>query len=293
MRIAFARRHVVVGATALLSPRTFALGAPAQRIVSLGGAVTEILYRLDRQADIVGVDSTSQFPPEALATKPNVGYVRALGAEGLLSLQPTAVLAIEHAGPSDVLRIVETAGVPITRIPDEPTPEGVLRRIETVAAAVGAHDKGAQLAREVEEGFSRLSAARSALKASRRVLFVLSLQNGRPLVGGRGTSADGMLKLAAALNAAAVDGWKPLSDEGVIAAAPDCIVMMSRGHDRPTASDVFARPSFAATPAAKSGALIVMDGLYLLGFGPRAPQAAFDLMAALYPEAGLNRGGGP
>ncbi len=27
-----------------------------------------------------------------------------------------------------------------------------------------------------------------------------------------------------------------------------------------------------------------MDGLYLLGFGPRTPSAARDLMAALYPE---------
>ncbi|MBF9196526.1 heme/hemin ABC transporter substrate-binding protein [Microvirga terrestris] len=255
-----------------------------RRIVSVGGAVTEILYRLGRADEIVGVDSTSLYPADALKTKANVGYVRALGAEGVLSLNPSLVLASEGAGPPDALKLIEQAGVPIVRVPDQPSPAGIVKRVETIAQAVGATERGSALVKEIEAGFTRLAEARAGVGRATRTLFVLSLQNGRPLVGGQGTTADAMLSLAGATNvASSLNGWKPLSDEGLIAAAPEAIVMMNHGPGG-AASDPFAYPAFAATPAAKSKRLVVMDSLYLLGFGPRTPDAARDLMAALHPD---------
>lgn len=164
-----------------------------------------------------------------------------------------------------------------------------------VARAIGAEEEGAALTRTVEAGFARLAAARDTITARKRVMFVLSLQNGRPLVGGRGTTAGGIIALAGGTNAAAgVEGWKPLSDEGVLAAAPEAIVMVDRGgHAAASGPDPFAQPAFAATPAGRARALVVMDGLSLLGFGPRAPQAALDLMAALYPVAVPSTDDGP
>lgn len=263
----------------------------SRRIVSAGGAVTEILFRLGREDAVVGVDSTSQFPPEALRTKPNIGYVRALGAEGILSLRPTLVLAAEGAGPPGVLRIVEDAGVRIVWVPGEPTPDGVLRRVAVVAEAVDAQTEGEALAGSLRAQFDALVAAQASLSSRRRVLVVLSLQNGRPLVGGSGTTADGMIALAGGLNAAsALDGWKPLSDEGVIAAAPDVIVTLGRGGpDAAGVVDIFALPAFSATPAARTRVQVTLDALYLLGFGPRTPAAARDLMAAIYPRAEAGR----
>jgi iron complex transport system substrate-binding protein len=284
MERASARRSVLLGAAALcLAPK--AARAGERRIVSVGGAITEILYRLGREKEIVGVDVTSQFPPEALKTKPNVGYVRALGAEGVLSLKPSLVIAIEGAGPPDVLRLIEGAGVPVVRTPDDHSADGVVRRIEAVAEAIDAREAGARLVAEVKERFAQVAAARGAIVKPKRALFILSLQNGRPLVGGRGTTADGMLTFAGAVNAAAgLEGYKPLSDEGLIAAAPEEIVTMSRSHGPTPGDDLFARPAFAATPAARKGRVIVMDALYLLGFGPRTPQAVLDLMKEIYPE---------
>jgi iron complex transport system substrate-binding protein len=92
-----------------------------------------------------------------------------------------------------------------------------------------------------------------------------------------------MLQLAGAVNAAeAVEGWKPLSDEGVIAARPEVVLRVARaGAPADSPGDPFALPAFAGTPAARTRALVTMDGLLLLGFGPRAPEAALDLIAAL------------
>ncbi|MCB8819317.1 heme/hemin ABC transporter substrate-binding protein [Microvirga rosea] len=277
-------RRTFLFASTMLLGASRAGAAPARRIVSIGGAVTEILYRLEHEAQIVGVDSTSQYPADALKTKANVGYVRALGAEGVLSLSPTLVLAAEGAGPPDALRLIEQAGVPIIRVPDEPSPAGILRRVEVIAQAVDAEDRGVALAKSINEGFERLTEERTRVKRPTRTLFVLSLQNGRPLVGGKGTTADAMLSLAGASNvASSLTGWKPLSDEGLIAAAPEAIVMMQNGPGG-NAPNPFGLPAFAATPAAAQRRLVVMDGVYLLGFGPRTPDAARDLMRALHPD---------
>ena len=168
-------------------------------------------------------------------------------------------------------------------MPDVPTPAGVVAKIETVGRIAGASSAAERLAAQVNARFDELAGLRARIDNPRRVLFVLSLQSGRPVVGGRGTSADGIIGLAGGINAAqAIEGYKPMADEAIIAAAPDMIVMMRR-HGAAASEDVFALPTFAATPAAKTRALLAMDGQYLLNFGPRAPDAARDLMAALYP----------
>ncbi len=277
------RRALVAGSALMLVGRP-ARAASARRIVSIGGAVTEILYRLGQDAEIVGVDSTSLYPADALRTKADVGYIRALGAEGVLSLNPSLLLAAEGAGPPDALRLIEQAGVTVVRVPGEPSPAGIVERVRVIAQILDIPERGAALIREIEQGFAQLAEAKARITRPSRALFVLSLQNGRPLVGGQGTTADAMLALAGASNAAAsLSGWKPLSDEGLIAAAPDAIVMMEHGPDG-AAKDPFTLPAFAATPAAETRRLVVMDSLYLLGFGPRTPAAARDLMAALHPD---------
>lgn len=277
-------RRALLMSSALMLVVPHAKAASARRIVSVGGAVTEILYRLGQDAEIVGVDSTSQYPAEALRTKANVGYIRALGAEGVLSLNPTLVLAADGAGPPDALHLIEQAGVPIVRVPDQPSAMGIVERVKVIAQTLGVPERGAALIQDIENGFAQLAQAKTRITHPARALFVLSLQNGRPLVGGQGTTADAMLALAGATNAASsLNGWKPLSDEGLIAAAPEVIVMMNHGPGG-AAQDPFTFPAFAATPAADKRRLVVMDSLYLLGFGPRTPAAARDLMAALHPD---------
>lgn len=257
---------------------------PTDRIVSLGGAVTEILFDLGAGDRIVGIDTTSVHPAEAVASKPSVGYLRQLSAEGILSLRPTLVIAVEGAGPPDALKLVEGAGVRVAVVPDRPSPAGVRDKIETVARLIRREQAGTALAERVEANLAALADARRRIGRPVRALFILSLQNGRAMVGGRETTADGMFALAGAENAAAsIDGFKPMSDEAIVAAAPDVVVMMSRGPGGPPSPELLRSPALAMTPAGREGQLVVMNGLYLLGFGPRTAEAARELMATLYP----------
>ena len=280
----------MLAAGGLLGPERLigrALAQTPDRIVAAGGVITEVMYALGLQDKLVGIDTTSLFPGEALKDKPNIGYVRALSAEGILSLKPSMVMAVDGAGPPDVISLINESGVRLVRITDDTSPEGVVTKIQAIGAVAGAVEPARRLAEQARAGFDEVATMREALPAKRRVLFVLSLQNGRTLVGGRNSSADAIIKLAGGVNVAdSIEGYKPMSDEAVMAAAPDVILMMRNAGSHATTTDqLFAMPAFSQTPAAARRGHIVMDGLYLLGFGPRTPAAARDLMAAIYPEA--------
>lgn len=257
-------------------------------IVAIGGAVTEIVFALGAGDRLVAVDSTSQYPPAATEL-PDVGYMRQLAAEPILSMEPAKILAVADAGPKRVLDQIRQAGVPITTIPDEASREGVVTKIRRVAEAIGRTDAAEDLIARVTEGFARVKARTADISERPSVLFLLSAGRGPPLVAGRDTSAARIIDLAGGRNAVErFDGFKPLSPEAAVAAAPDVILTTTGTRDALGGADkLLSRPALTATPAGETGRLIAMDGLLLLGFGPRTPEAANKLAEALHPEAAL------
>jgi iron complex transport system substrate-binding protein len=280
------RRTVLAGAIGLLASGPARAAASAARIASLGGAVTEILWRLGAGPRIAVVDTTSIYPAEILREKPNAGYLRALSAEGLLSVGPDLVIAAEGAGPPAVLAQIREAGIRVELIAEPPTAEGVLDKITAVGRLAGLETEASELHRAVAAGFAGLGRQRAAVTRPARALVVLSLANGRAMVGGRESTADGILTLAGLRNAAdGLSGFKPISDEAIVAAAPDTVIMMANeGHAQPIEAVFAPGTALGQTPAAARRSLVAMDGLALLGFGPRTPETAEALMRAVYPD---------
>jgi iron complex transport system substrate-binding protein len=250
-----------------------------ERIVVAGSALCEVVAALGQTARVVGRDTTCTHP-EAMAALPDVGYLRALSAEGLLSLGPDLILADVDAGPPETMALVQASDVPVVRVQADYTEDGVVTRIDTVAQALGVDP--APLVAQVQAGFATLAQTRQG-RAPVRALFILSAAGGRVLASGTGTAADGILTLAGAQNVLTdFPGYRQLTDEALIAAAPEVIVMMDRAGDHALSDEaILAHPALGLTPAAQSGRIVRMDGVFLLGFGPRTPEAALALMAAM------------
>lgn len=293
------RRRVLAVAPAL-ALAALALGARAEswpearRVLPLGGSVTEIVYALGEQDRLIGRDTTSNWPPEANALT-DVGYLRALSPEGVLSVSPDLIIAEPGAGPPEAVSVLKSTGVPYVAVDDSFDAEGVLRKVDEVAEALGVAEKGRALHEKLAADLAAAAARSATVGTPKKVLFVLFLQGGRVTAGGTGTAADGIIRLAGAENAMpSIQGYKALTDEAVVEAAPDVILMMQRGDPEADAaangaSDeadakraALAFPALAQTPAGRNGALVMMDGLKLLGFGPRTGEAAAELHDLIY-----------
>ncbi len=254
------------------------------RIVSIGGAITEILYALGFEDRLAGVDATSLFPTAALRDKPNVGYMRQLSAEGVLGLNPSLVLAMQGSGPKETMDVLEAAKVPLVLVPETFTEQGLLDKIKLVGHAMGADARAVCLTTAVSGDLKQLRELRAKVTKPVRVMFVMSLLNGRAMVAGHKTAADEIINLSGGVNAIdSYDGYKMINDEAIVAARPDVVLTIQRSKDSLEAQAVYAHPAFAMTPVVANKAFISMEGLYLLGFGPRTAAAARDLSIKLYP----------
>ncbi len=255
---------------------SLAASAP-QRVVVAGGALTEIVYALGLEQRLVGVDTTSTYPESASAL-PNVGYLRSLGAEGVLSLHPDLLLAAGKAGPPTALKQIRAAQVPVERVETPYSREGVAAKIQAVAYALGAVEQGEALIRRYAADWQHTDAALTARSQAPRVLFVLA--HGSTLqVAGRATAADAVIRLAGALNAITeFEGYRPLTAESAVMVDPDVVLITTQGLAALGGNDALWKvPGLALTTAGKSRRLVAMEANYLLGFGPRLPQAVLDL----------------
>lgn len=268
------RRHLL--AATLLWPRAGRAGSA--RVVVVGSALTEIAFALGAGAELVAVDSTSQFPLAA-ARLPQLGYMRALPAEGIVSLNPDLLLLSSEAGPPDAIAVLEAARLRMAVIEDKAGRDAVLDKITGVAQALGRDC--ATLAAAFAADAALVDPAIRRMRRP-RALFVLSLSRGAPLVSGQGTHASAMLDWAGAVNAIdAFQGYRPLAAEAALAAAPELIVMMAHALAEAGGADgVFTAPQLRFTPAARDRRVIGIDGAYALGWGPRAAHARRDLAAA-------------
>ena len=169
-------------------------------------------------------------------------------------------------------------------IPEGFDRKAIIDKIDAVGAALGVEEKAKALVVKVQAALDKAVASSEMQDRKVRVLFVLSAREGRLMAAGARTQADGIIKMAGAENVLAnIEGYKPVSDEAVIAAAPEVILMMNGTGDHAASNEtVLALPAIAQTPAGKAKRIVRMDGMYLLGFGPRTADAIVSLHDALY-----------
>lgn len=286
----------ILGACAILATSAWASSAQAAcdlpvkdgPIVSIGGDVTEIVYALGAGDRVIAVDITSREPKVA-RDLPQVGYMRQLSAEPILSLSPKLILAIADSGPPVVLDQLRAAGACLALVPDGNSTDAVIKKVESVAAALGREAEGAALKEKLAADFTVLQSTVKEFKEQPSVLFLFSVGEGAPMVGGRETSADSIIQLSGGRNAIQdFTDFKPVSSEGMIAAQPDVLLVTELTLDKLGGVEgLLARADIAQTPAGKNKRVVAMESLLLLGFGPRTPHAIRDLATALHPGAAI------
>ncbi|XPG48589.1 ABC transporter substrate-binding protein [Variovorax sp. KK3] len=263
---------------ALLGVGTLALPARAQgaapRLVTIGGAITEVVYLLGAEGQLVGTDTTSLFPAAAQKT-PKVGYMRQLSAEGLLSLRPDVLITTNEAGPTVVLDQVRSAGVRVEMVAAEHSWAEVQAKVQAVGRAAAREAQARTLQAELDAQWAATQQQVAAAKGRKpRVLFVLS-HSAHPQVSGEKTAADSMIRYAGGINClSGFAGYRPMNAEALASAAPDVVLTSQQSIEAHGGADKFwERPELALTPAYRKRALVTLDALLLLGFGPRLPQA--------------------
>lgn len=253
------------------------------RIASLQGDISEILWTLGLSDKIAVVDTTAVYPDTLLKTKPNAGFFRTMSAEGLLAQKPTVVLAHPGAGPAEVLAAVKAAGIPIVVIPEFNGTDLLEagKKIKAIGAAVGLADHAAKLATQVDSDISKAIADAKAAAKTPPVAAYIVPRGQQVFLTGLDSPSNAIIEAAGGSPAAKLlklDKATLLTPEALAAVQPQFIVSTFTAVAQAGGDAAFLSiAGIADTPAAKNKKLLQFDDTLVQQLGPRTGQAVREL----------------
>ncbi|MGW4698087.1 heme/hemin ABC transporter substrate-binding protein [Kitasatospora cineracea] len=262
----------------------------AERIIPLNGSLAELVFSLGLGDRAVARDVSTTF--EQAAKLPVITQAHEVSAEGVLSLRPTVVLADRSTGPAEAVEQIRAAGVPLIVLDDAKRLDDIGPRIDAVAAALGVPEAGAQLKERTRQQIAEVRAQLPAAGAARPKVAFLYLRGSASvfLLGGPDSGAPSLIEAAGgedAGTAARLTGdFTPLTSEALVKAAPDAILVMTKGLQSVGGVDGMLKlPGVAQTPAGLDRRIISVDDGRLLSYGPRTPQVLREIADQLHRDA--------
>ncbi len=259
----------------LIAPSVFA----EQRLVTIDGSITEIVYALGEESQLVARDDTSIYP-EAVHQLPSVGYMRALSTEGVLSVKPTKVLVTESAGPDIVLKQLSRSSVDVVTIKTAASLDGVREKIQKVGHELGDPQKIQALISSYDKQVSSLENLLSEKVhafAGKKTLIFLGMQANQLNAAGKNTKAQAVMDILGLHNAVSHQAYKPLSREALLAVNPEVIIVAAHGK----IDQNKLKMQFSFTDAFKHNRIIFVSSAELLSFGPRLPKVLLHIASSL------------
>ncbi|WP_229898281.1 heme/hemin ABC transporter substrate-binding protein [Streptomyces finlayi] len=262
----------------------------ADRIVPLTGSLNEIVFTLGLGKQVVARDITATF--EQAEHLPVVTRAHDVSAESVLSLRPTVVLADTTTGPVEAVDQIRDAGIPLVVVNPAKELADVDKRIDAVAAALGVKPAGEELKKRTQ---ARLAAVQKDIpkpadgKKPRVTFLYLRGSASVYLLGGRDSGASSLLEAAGAIDAGKDSGlakdFTAITSEALVKAAPDAILVMSKGLESVNGVDGLLKvPGVAETPAGLDRRIVSVPDGVLLNYGPRTDQVLKSLVDQLYPK---------
>ncbi|AMB60185.1 heme/hemin ABC transporter substrate-binding protein [Microterricola viridarii] len=263
--------------------------------VDVSGSLAATVFGLGLGDRVIGRDSSTGFAAAAGLPLVTTGGHQ-LSAEPILELAPTVILTDTTLGPPAVIAQLRDAGIPIVITTSKRNIDTIGTVIEQVAAALGVADAGTRLTEKVHAELAAVQADIESIApadtADRPRMLFLYLRGsaGVYYLFGEESGADALITSIGGRDVAGEIGWqgmRPVTAEALVEAAPDLVLVMSKGLESVNGVDglLDSIPALASTPAGQNRRFVDMSDSEILSFGPRTPQVLDALARAVYaPE---------
>lgn len=260
--------------------------------LSLSGSLAATVHGLGFGDSLVGRDQSTNFPgTEDLPVLTSGGH--SVNAEAVLAVKPTLIITDGTIGPRDVVEQLRDTGVPVVFLDDVPSFEGAQDLAREVAAVFGAPEVGDQLAQQIGDEVAETKAQIARLaptdEADRLSMLFLYIRGGSGVyyLFGEESGADQLIDGLRGVDVAGKLGWtgmRPLTDEAMVKADPDVILVMTDGLESAGGIDglLAQKPAIALTTAGKNRRFVDMADADILSFGPRSAEVLDALARAIY-----------
>jgi len=263
------------------------------RYVVISPIYNEIIWALGAQNSVVGIDLSTTFPPEVKNVQ-TVGYHRALSAEGILSLHPTAIIHDNNIGPPQVVQQLQQLNIPMkTFTAKNDSFDGTKALIREMAVYFHKEARGEELCNTLD---TQRAASLEKVKQYSDHPRVAVIHFGRAsnvyLIVGKGGGGDGggvsqMVELAGGQMAVESQRMQRMESPEIIAQAnPDVILLTDYGYDRLNGSldQIKALPGVGTSNAARNNRIYRIEENVLNYFGPRSGENIAKVAAIIHQK---------
>lgn len=260
--------------------------------IDLAGSLAATVWGLGFGDTLVGKDQSTTFPgTEDLETVTSGGHT--VNAESVIALRPTLVITDGTVGPRDVIEQLRDVGIAVVTVANEASFAGAEELARQVAAVYGAPEAGEALAdrigQEVGDKIAEIAAVapQSADDKLRIVFLYLRGTAGVYYLFGKESGADQLIEALGGIDIVSEQGWEgmqPMTDEALVTANPDLILVMTGGIESVGGIDglLADKPAVAVTAAGQNRRFVDMDDGTVLSFGPRSALVLDALARAIY-----------
>lgn len=263
--------------------------------LDMSGSLAATVWALGFGETLVGRDISTTFPGvEGLPVVTGSGH--AISPESVLALRPDLIITDGTIGPLDVVLQLRDAGVTVVFVRELAGLRAPAAMARSVAAIFGAPDAGEELANTLDidiKAVTETIAAQAPLLREdklRMVFLYLRGANGIYYLFGKESGAGELIEALGGIDIATETGWvglRPMTDEALIAANPDLIIVMTEGLASVGGARelVKEKPAIGLTRAGQKLRFVDMADSQVLSFGPRTPEVIDALARAIYaPE---------
>ena len=249
-----------------------------ERVITIGGCVTETVFALEMGQNVVAVDISSSIPNK-VTQLPQVGYIRGISTEGILSMNPDKILTTTEMGPPKVVQQLKDAGINLKIFNAPKNYDDILSLIDDVATFLDVSKKGEQLKSELIELNNQIT----ELKLDKpKIVFFMSPALGSYNAAGSGTRADYLINYIGGENIFTNDfkRYTKVSKEDIIKYNPDIILTgYVRELNKKEVVDIFKNSDeFQSVAAIKNNQLYGVSVGEVLNFGPSFVNTSLNLI---------------
>jgi iron complex transport system substrate-binding protein len=260
--------------------KLFIAKAP-NRVISLAPSITEMLFALELDEQIVGVTEFCNYPPAALL-KPKIGYARP-NLESLIALRPDLIVAPQEFLRADMQAKLEQLKIPVFLLGAKSV-EDIFAQIQSLGKIFNRVSMSDHLTRSMRDRIAEVT-ARIASSEKKRVLYVL---NSHPLITvGPGSYIHQMIGLAGGINIAAgsSSSYPRLNIETVLKEDPEVLIFPVGSNESIPKSEQEEWNRWNSLSAVRNRQLRNVSSDALNRPGPRVVEGLEHLARVIHPEA--------
>ena len=248
-----------------------------KKIVSIGGSITEIVFELGLGENVIGVDQSSVLP-KIVKELPQVGYIRRISSEGVLSMMPTIILTNTEIGPKAAVDEIKNSGVKMNIYDAPKNLDGLYSIVNQIGNDFDLTEKAEDLINKIQNFKVKID-EKEKNKKQNKVIFIMNPSNSSYNAAGSKTVANYLIKMINGINLVENDFayYRPINKEQLIMYNPDVLIIASHYDDQDAINHFMDNVDFSNLNSVKNKNVISIP-LSNLTMGPSFIKNAISLL---------------